>query len=63
MPYCGGISVSQILAQREKLAMGQPNFVKDVTTNQQVSQQVSLISSMKLKKIYMKNDMNTFFNS
>ncbi|XP_044761594.1 nuclear receptor coactivator 6-like isoform X2 [Coccinella septempunctata] len=40
MPYCGGISVSQILAQREKLGMGQQNFVKDGATNQQVNQQV-----------------------
>ncbi|XP_045473053.1 uncharacterized protein LOC123679681 isoform X2 [Harmonia axyridis] len=40
MPYCGGISVSQILAQRDKMTMGQQNFAKDSTTNQQVNQQV-----------------------
>ncbi|KAK9879065.1 hypothetical protein WA026_003879 [Henosepilachna vigintioctopunctata] len=35
MPYCGAVSVSQILAQREKMSMGQHNFIKDNANNQQ----------------------------
>lgn len=35
LPYAGGVSVSQILAHREKLALNQQNFSKDVAGNSQ----------------------------
>lgn len=42
LPYAGGVSVSQILAHREKLALNQ-NFSKDATgSGQQVSTESNL---------------------
>lgn len=43
MPYAGGVAVSQILAHREKLALNQQNFSKDVAGNTQQVRTTNII--------------------
>lgn len=55
LPYAGGVSVSQILAHREKLALNQQNFSKDTAGNTQQVSSLSFLVQLKL------NDRDDFF--